>query len=279
MKSWIRAVGITVGAAALVASGIGIASAGNTTPSTPNRPASAASVAHPATPGDIPVDTTASESVFVPMAPCRIVDTRLHGGLVKSARAFLVGGTTGFINQGGTTGGCGIPVGARAIAANIVTVSEVANGYIKAWPTALPAPTASAMNFTKGVALANELTLAINPGAASALEISASQKTQIVIDVTGYYQLQISADIEGNGVFFNHTSRVLSVTHTASSGLYVVTIDHPSEVCSAQATPINFGIFASAITESAGVVDVRIWDLVSGVPTAVDSEFNFTVAC
>src|SRR5436305_7260753 len=44
-----------------------------------------------------------SDLIFVPVAPCRIIDTRLAGGAIgaNATRAFLVTGTTGFEAQGG----------------------------------------------------------------------------------------------------------------------------------------------------------------------------------
>ena len=54
------------------------------------------------------------DSTFVPIAPCRIVDTLLAGGALGNGvtRTFYVGGTTNFTAQGGKPGGCGIPINA-----------------------------------------------------------------------------------------------------------------------------------------------------------------------
>ena len=50
-------------------------------------------------------------AVFVPVTPCRVVDTRRGGGAlgVREVRSWQVGGAGGaFAGQGGRAGGCGI---------------------------------------------------------------------------------------------------------------------------------------------------------------------------
>ena len=282
MRTSTKALGTGIGLIVLVFSGIGVSA---TASSTPGRPGHNTAVRPNVDRPDkvsptISTDNQSDEAILVPIAPCRIVDTRIAGGLLKTARTFTVGGTTGFSTQGGNSTGCGVPVGATAIAANVVAVTPTSGGYVKAYPAGTAAPSASVINFRKDVTIANELTLKINPVAAASLTLSASQKTHIVIDLTGYYQPQIAADIESAGVFFGHSSRVLSVTHTVGSGFYAVAVDRPVEgPCAAQATPLDTGNFASAITESGGIVNVRTWHLVSGVVTAGDDEFNLTVTC
>ncbi len=275
MKTRFKVAGVVIGSAALLMTGIGIANASNSNGSPRVAPGPGVTFRPATAPA---ADTSADESVLTPMTPCRIVDTRLAGGPVLSTRSFYVGGTTEFVTQGGNVGGCGIPVGTTAIAANIVATGETGSGYMKAWPAGATAPTASIINFSRGVTIANELTLAINPTAALALNVLASAHTQVVIDVTGYYRPQISADITSSGAFFNNTARVLSVTHPGT-GSYVVTVDRPSEVCSAQVTSVDAGHWADAITEANGTVDVHTQALVGGVATPVDDEFNFTLVC
>src|SRR5258708_40354403 len=51
--------------------------------------------------------------VYLPIAPCRIVDTRLpipNPLLANTPRTFhVVGSANDFVGQGGESGGCGIP--------------------------------------------------------------------------------------------------------------------------------------------------------------------------
>src|SRR5689334_11700721 len=49
-----------------------------------------------------------SDLIFVPVPPCRIIDTRLAGGPIaaNSTRSFKVNGVDAFQAQGGKDGGC-----------------------------------------------------------------------------------------------------------------------------------------------------------------------------
>jgi hypothetical protein len=234
----------------------------------------------------------ASEELsFVAIVPCRIVNTAASGGggalTGGRIRSFAVSGSTGFGAQGGTSGGCAIPSAATAIAAVVTAKSttvrtHTSSGVLRAWPAnATESVAAQIMNYTNKVNISSGTTLPIAPAANPALKVhNLFGSTQLIIDVRGYYLPPIRADIESAGAFFGHSSRVVSVSHTVGSGFYAVTIDRAVEgPCSAQATPLDTGNFATAITESADVVNVRIFHLVSGAVTAGDDEFNFTVTC
>src|SRR5687768_12691412 len=69
-----------------------------------------------------------SHLLFMPLPPCRLVDTRLAGGALVpgTTRSFQVAGATEFGPQGGTLGGCGVPVGSAAPAAPAVALNLVA---------------------------------------------------------------------------------------------------------------------------------------------------------
>ena len=61
----------------------------------------------------------ANEDLFVPITPCRIIDTREAGGklsAVTGSRVFDVAGSgPTFAAQGGKAGGCGIGEGATTV--------------------------------------------------------------------------------------------------------------------------------------------------------------------
>ena len=90
-------------------------------------------------------ETNPSESRYVAVTPCRIIDTRNGAGVNNTpfsalqTRTFSVGGTTGFTAQGGKSGGCGIPVGAVGVAATLTAAEpnpDSSNGGFHACPTA-----------------------------------------------------------------------------------------------------------------------------------------------
>ena len=57
---------------------------------------------------------TQADLVYTPVTPCRIIDTRLGGGIMaaNTTRDFLVTGTD-YSAQGGSATGCGVPYGRR----------------------------------------------------------------------------------------------------------------------------------------------------------------------
>lgn len=134
-----------------------------------------------------------SETLFVPVRPCRIVDTRRGGGAMASnvARTFSVTGTAGFVGQGGTSGGCLIPVAATGVATNITTVGTASDGYLTGFPTGTPEPGTNFMTSHSSFTLTANPTLALATAAGSAKTpltvVSHGSSTHLIIDVTGYH--------------------------------------------------------------------------------------------
>ena len=140
-----------------------------------------------------------SDLLFVPVAPCRIIDTRLAGGLMAAnqVRHFEVAGTANFEAQGGKAGGCGIPLGATtplaaAVVINVIAVGPQGAGHLRAWEFGQAAPNASIINYANvsGLNIANGVVVPIS-GVASTdkdLTIDANiSATFVVADITGYF--------------------------------------------------------------------------------------------
>ncbi|MES1242732.1 MAG: hypothetical protein ABUT39_14040 [Acidobacteriota bacterium] len=142
-----------------------------------------------------------SSLTFVPLPPCRIIDTRSSGAGKMNpleTRDFQVAGTLEFGPQGGTLGGCGVPAGstvpaAAAVMVNLVAVDAEGGGNMLAWPYGQPMPNASSLNFQKlnpAMNVANGLIVPIagTSLAAADLHIQARQnRVHVVADVTGYF--------------------------------------------------------------------------------------------
>ena len=198
----------------------------------------------------------------------------------NSTRSFLVEGTASFASQGGPKTGCDIPNGATALAAVISAVNPTTQGYLKAYPYGTGQPASSVMDYSRTITTSSGVTVAMTANTLRGLTVyNFGGPTDVLIDITGYYQPQIEADIFGSGAFFGHSSRVLSVTHTAGTGLYTVAVDRLVEVaCSAVATPVDAGNFANAVTET-DLIAVQVWHLAGGTVVNGDDEFNLVVTC
>jgi hypothetical protein len=80
---------------------------------------------------------------------------------------------------------CGIPMNAGAYSLNLTVVPPAALGYLTVWPTGDPMPVVSALNAPTGATTANA---AIVPaGAGGAISVYATNATDLIIDINGYF--------------------------------------------------------------------------------------------
>jgi len=216
------------------------------------------------------------EDVYVPVTPCRIVDGREALGVIPAGgnRSYEVRDTSGFVPQGGKSGGCGIPKSANAVTFTVTVVSPAGGGFLRAWPQGKSEPNATLMNFVGGQSQTTTAPLAL--GAASEAKDlrvkSDASAAMLVIDVQGYYAPQIQASIDAAGAVEDGTARVLSSTRT-STGNYQVTIDRSVTGCVVSSQPNGSGtfivngsasgnkVFASAYNTSTGALTNMFWQL------------------
>lgn len=188
-----------------------------------------------------------TDLVFVPLAPCRIIDTRLAGGALAPGvpRDFQVAGTTEFGAQGGNLGGCGVPPGAAepnaaAVVVNFIAVGPAGPGNLVAWAHGQPKPLASVINYSNvpGLNIANGVVVPIagTNTVPADLSIQADVSgTHVVADVTGYFtrfnidqfadnQKSITVVSEGGGVDLSDgaCTAVSSCTITAEASGQVI---------------------------------------------------------
>lgn len=219
--------------------------------------------------------TSEPELHFVAVQPCRVVDTRLAVGEfgAGTARSYYVAGTAGFAPQGGKSGGCDIPTGAKAITGTMM-VTPSGNGYVRAWPYATSAPNASIMNYDSGRSSTGFTTTVRSGGGKDLWVRNFSSPTHLVIDVTGYFIPQMQAYISSSGSVIDQSGRLVGSSRP-STGTYVLSWDRNVGNCSAQATSDVTGYIMSVYTSS-NVTSVRI-DTNAGIPA--NYYFNIVVNC
>ena len=121
--------------------------------------------------------TTAVAVQFVPVTPCRVVDTRLthHPILGGTSQSFVVP----------QLGSCNIPSGAAAYSLNVTAVPQEHIDYLTIWPTGQTQPLVSTMNSPDGRIKANA---AIIPaGTNGAVSVFSTNTTDVVLDINGYF--------------------------------------------------------------------------------------------
>jgi hypothetical protein len=117
---------------------------------------------------------------FVPVAPCRVADTRGAAGPFgapsiagQSSRDFTI-----------PLGPCSIPANAQAYSLNVAVVPQGPLGYLTAWPAGQPQPNVATLN-SDGRTKSNATIVAA--GTNGAVSFFATNTTDLVIDINGYF--------------------------------------------------------------------------------------------
>lgn len=149
----------------------------------------------------------ASDLVYTPVTPCRIVDTRYAGAgplLAGQTRSYIAANPTGsFAGQGGEGTNCGIPVKPAAVLANFIVFGNGAGpAFLTAWPYNTPMPNASTLNWNSaGQQIANAIILPLCQGGCTLdFTAMATAPTEMVVDVMGYFAAPVATAVQCNDV-------------------------------------------------------------------------------
>jgi len=119
---------------------------------------------------------------LVPLTPCRVVDTRNPNGPLGGPA--IQGGTS---RDFPISGNCGIPTSASAVSLNVTVVPRGSLNYLTVWPTGHQQPLVSLMNSQDGRVKANATVL--QTGAGGSISAYATDTTDVIVDVNGYFIL------------------------------------------------------------------------------------------
>ncbi len=132
----------------------------------------------------LPLMRAQSLSTYVPVTPCRVVDTRGTAGnfggptlTTNTSRSFPIPASS-----------CGIPANASAYSFNLAVVPAGPLGYVTVWPTGVAQPGTANLNSTAGQVLSNAVLVAA--GTNGAVSVYVSDTTDIILDITGYFLAQ-----------------------------------------------------------------------------------------
>jgi hypothetical protein len=134
--------------------------------------------------------TATNALVFVAITPCRVVDTRTGQGFTGpfGPPSLSGGAIRTFPIQSGT---CAIPAAAQAYSFNFTVVPPGPLGFITAYPTGQFLPVAATVNSPQGFIVGNAAVVAA--GTNGSIDVFASNSTDLVIDLNGYYVSQTDA--------------------------------------------------------------------------------------
>jgi hypothetical protein len=126
----------------------------------------------------------AGASLFHPLPPCRVVDTRSPPGPL--AGPIMAGGSQRTFPVASSP--CGIPPGANAYSLNVTVVPNAVLSFLTLIPTGQTQPQVSTLNDFTGIVLANA---AIVPaGQNGSIDVFVTHNTQVIIDINGYFTAQ-----------------------------------------------------------------------------------------
>ena len=128
---------------------------------------------------------SSTASALVPIAPCRLADTR-PGGV--GVRQTPVGASeTVTFTVWGTNGDCSIPTTATGISANVTVVDPSAASFLTVFPADVGRPNASNLNYTAGQApVPNSVTVKLSSD--GKLNVFNNQgRVDVIIDIVGFY--------------------------------------------------------------------------------------------
>ncbi len=125
--------------------------------------------------------TGAAGLQFVPVTPCRVVDTRYPAGTFTGPA--LVGGATRDFPV--PQGGCGIPATAQAYSLNVTVVPQGALSFLSLWPSGQAQPNVSTLNSWEGTVVANAAV--VPAGTGGAVSVFATDAADLILDINGYF--------------------------------------------------------------------------------------------
>lgn len=141
------------------------------------------------------------DNVYTAVTLCRIVDTRVAGGILpaNTTRTYDVDGTN-FTSQGGSSTGCALPFGVVSNAALVIhVISPTATGSLFAWGLG-STPVGSILNYVKLQTIATTSIVPVVPGAGADFSVRSSASTNVVIDVVGYFAAPVATTLDCTNV-------------------------------------------------------------------------------
>jgi hypothetical protein len=128
-----------------------------------------------------PVSDPFSATLFVPVSPCRILDTRNLNGPFGGP-AIAGGATRDFVIPNSA---CGIPSIAAGYSMNVAVVPHGRLAFLTLWPSGQPQPLVGTLNSVDGRIKSDA---AIVPaGGNGAISVFATDTTDVVLDINGYF--------------------------------------------------------------------------------------------
>jgi hypothetical protein len=209
-------------------------------------------------------------AVFVPITPCRWIDTR-PTETVGSRSMPLGPGDTFITAARGAVGNCNIPAGAVGLVLNVAVVQPSGSSFLTVFPGDATRPLAASVNWIGGQPpLSNAVTTDIG-GDGRVAFFNLAGTVHIAVDVVGYFEdhhhddryytesevdTRLAAKVDeptgGEDIFvdlseFRHT-RALAMTEAFTHDVAAATIMVNSQQCLVAPVDLPDGVTVNAVT-------------------------------
>ena len=233
------------------------------------------------------VTPSASTLQFYPLPPCRVVDTRPGNGFspglgppflsAQTKRNFAVMNSPCFT---------GIPNTAQAYSLNFTVLPPAGTKqplkYLTVWPTGSPQPLVSTLNNPTATVVANA---AIVPaGQNGDIDVFASDDTDLVIDVNGYFAMPPQGGKPGLSLYSVYPCRLVDTRPPSGNGSFngERSVDVLNSACSPSSKAQSY-VFSATVVPPGSMSYLTFWPDGSTMPTvstlnAVDGEVTSNLA-
>ena len=127
-------------------------------------------------------------SAYIPIAPCRLVDTRAGDGQVGPQVGPLGPDTAITVDGwGDVAGDCNLPADSTGLQLNVTAVNASQATFLTLYPQGTPRPTASNVNVDTPSATPNAATVTLNSTNGQFHVFNRFGTVDVVIDVAGYF--------------------------------------------------------------------------------------------
>jgi hypothetical protein len=202
-----------------------------------------AQVSIPATPPSQKPPAAPPGSVFVPLPPCRLVDTRTAQRGFRLSIGFGIFPTSPATFQVG--GNCGVPaLGATAVSMNITAVPIEPLSGMSLRPVGQGQAPLQLLSATDGQPTANA---AILPFGSGAVEVSVTNRSHVIIDVNGFFVPAIQQP-QGLAFYPIKSCRAIHTWNPTSGGALAAATIRDLPVRTTCNLPANAGAYVLNLT-------------------------------
>ncbi|MGO9305606.1 MAG: choice-of-anchor tandem repeat GloVer-containing protein [Candidatus Korobacteraceae bacterium] len=191
---------------------------------------------------------------FIPVAPCRVVDTRQATG--EFGGPPIQGNTSrSFPIPQNTT--CNIPSSAAAYSLNVTVVPYTTLGYLTIWPTGESQPVVSTMNSTDGRIKANAAVVPAG-GNGGAVSVYVTDTTNVILDIDGYFTTPGS----GTYQFYPLTPCRIVDTRNGDGGMLQAGVERDYTIppnCAVPSSATAYSFNVTVLPAAGGLDYLTVW--------------------